>query len=114
MVCLLGGVVMPRKDPFRAVQSTCCSMVLGSGWVSPPAARHPDTVIGVGGQQSYEGRCWMFRVAYRDMQLVRGHNVQPWITILPPKLAPNGNHLNGVCGSRGLLHGGNHSHCRHE
>src|SRR5499427_4479680 len=48
--------------------------------------RHPETVIGVGGEQFQECRCGMSRVTHRDMEFVRGDDTKLGIPKFPPKL----------------------------
>src|SRR5215469_6801860 len=65
--------------------------------------RHPETVIGVGGEQFQECRCGMSRVTHGDMEFVRGDDTQRWIPKFPPKLVPDCGHLYSPCGLRRVL-----------
>ena len=48
------------------------------------------------------------------MQFIRGHDSECRISILPPELVADGDHLDRVFGSCGLLYIGNYSRRRHE
>src|SRR5580693_1272845 len=77
-------------------------------------ARNPEAVIRIRRKQSDEGRGRMLRVADRNVQFIRSHDVQTWIAILPPKLMTDGDHFNCIARTGSLLDAADHSCRRHE
>ena len=78
------------------------------GWfgirsVLPRQARHPEAVIRVRGKQGEKGRGRVRRVAYRDVQFIRGHHSERRISILPPELVPDHGDFNRVARPGGVL-----------
>src|SRR5215472_1725118 len=80
----------------------------------PSKLRHPETVIGVGGEQFQECWCAMSGVAHRDMEFVGGDDAKLGIPKFPPKLVPDCGHLYGSCGLRRVLDRMNHLGCSSE
>jgi len=56
----------------------------------------------------------MVCIADRDVQFVRGYDVQPWVAVLPPELMTDGDNLDGICRREGLLNVGNYPSRCHE
>ena len=77
-------------------------------------ARYPEAVIRIRRKQSDEGRSRMLRIADRNVQFIRSHDMQSRIAILPPKLMTDGDHFNRIARLRSLLDAANHPRRRHE
>jgi len=77
-------------------------------------AGHPIAVIGIRGKEREKGRSRMRRVAYRDVQFIRGQNLQRWISILPPVLVPDHRDFNRTTGRRRCLDRNNDARRRQE
>ena len=71
-------------------------------------------MIRIGGKQREESRGRVRRVAYRDVQFIRGHHFQRRISILPPELVPDHGDFNGVAWPGGVLDAGDYARCRQE
>src|SRR5215472_237803 len=76
--------------------------------------RHPETVIGVGGEQCHECRCGMSRVAHGNMEFVRGDDAKRGIAKFPPKLVSDCGHLHSSFRFRRVLDCVNHLGCSGE
>src|ERR1700731_4623946 len=64
---------------------------------------HPKAVIRICGKQREESRGRVRRVAYRDVQFIRGHYFKRWISILPPELVPDYGDFQRIAWAGGVL-----------
>ena len=72
---------------------------------------NPEAVIGVRGEECDKGRGRIGRVTHRNMEFICGHNLQARLTVLPPELMADGNHLSRVARLGSCLDADVHS-CR--
>src|SRR6202171_1335579 len=76
--------------------------------------RNPEAVVCICGEQSDESRGRVSRITHGHVQLIRGHDLQTRIAILPPELMANGDHLYRVGRPGSLLDAGDHPCRRHK
>ena len=76
--------------------------------------RYPEAVVRIRGKQREKSRSWVRRVTYRYVQLIRSHDIEARVAILPPILMADDSDFDSITRFCGFLNVRNDSGCRQE